>query len=351
VAALGALRPRALAIGSAVAVSFMLAGGVLASDASQYHVSNLAPTARYEELAGLGSRFAGQGPTLFTDFDEYSLYLLRSLDVGGPDFVYPPPAVAAAANGHGRPVRLDRLAPGAFGAYPLIITRRDPLASRPPAAYRLVWQGAYYQVWRRRRGARNALRHVALSGSPAMQCRRIARLAHSAAALPNAVLTVARAPEAVFVHLRRSRRPKPWTRVRSGLLMRSPGHLEAAVAVPTAGRWDVWVRGQIMRGLRVSIDGRPLATVAGQLGGNSLVVSPAPPIPVRLSAGVHRLVLTRGNSGLAPGDGGAAVLSGVFLTPARPADGATLRAVRRSRWRRLCGSSYEWVELSIGRRP
>ena len=84
---------------------------MLVSDASQYHVSNLAPTARYEELARLNSRFAGQGPTLFTDFDEYSLYVLRDLDVGGPDFVYPPPAAAAAAGGHGRPVRLDRLAP------------------------------------------------------------------------------------------------------------------------------------------------------------------------------------------------------------------------------------------------
>ena len=61
--------------------------------------------ARYEELASLDSRFAGSGPTLFTDFDEYSLYELRDLDVGGPDFVYPPPALAAAARRLRRPGR------------------------------------------------------------------------------------------------------------------------------------------------------------------------------------------------------------------------------------------------------
>ena len=77
----------------------MLTAGVLVSDARQYHVSNLAPTSRYEELARLNSRFAGAGPALFTDFDEYSLYVLRDLDVGGPDFVYPP---AGGREGRGR---------------------------------------------------------------------------------------------------------------------------------------------------------------------------------------------------------------------------------------------------------
>ena len=97
--------PRSLAALLALA----LAGGVLASDLAQYHSSNLAPTARYEELASLGERFAGRGPTLFTDFDEYSMYALRDLDVGGPDFVYPPRrARAASPAATARPVELDR---------------------------------------------------------------------------------------------------------------------------------------------------------------------------------------------------------------------------------------------------
>src|ERR1019366_188632 len=64
-------------------LALALAGGVFASDLVQYHDSDLAPTARYDELASINSRFAGRGPTLFTDFDEYALYELRNLDIGG----------------------------------------------------------------------------------------------------------------------------------------------------------------------------------------------------------------------------------------------------------------------------
>jgi hypothetical protein len=75
---------------AAALLALALAGGVFASDAIQYHGSNLAPTARYEEMASVNARFSGRGPTLFTDFDEYALYELRDLGVGGPDFIYHP---------------------------------------------------------------------------------------------------------------------------------------------------------------------------------------------------------------------------------------------------------------------
>ena len=93
---------------AALLLALALAGGVAASDALQYHGSNLAPTARYEELASIDSRFAGRGPALFTDYDEYSLYVLRDLDVGGPGFMYPPPAVAQT---EGQPANLDLVPP------------------------------------------------------------------------------------------------------------------------------------------------------------------------------------------------------------------------------------------------
>jgi len=62
---------------------------------------------------------------------------------------------------------------------------------------------------------------------------------------------------------------------------------------------------------------------------------------------VHQLVLTREDSPLAPGEGGAAALSGLFLTPADGGAGGTLLTVPRSRWATLCGRRYEWVELSV----
>jgi hypothetical protein len=351
VAALRTLPGRALTLGAAGLLALALAGGVLASDVLQYRSSNLAPTARYQELASLNSRFAGRGPTLFTDFDEYSLYLLRDLDVGGPDFVYPPPALAAAAGGYGNPVDLNRVGPSALLAYPLIVTRRDPQAPRPPSAYRLAWQGSYYEVWRREAGAPAALDHLALAGTPATQCRQIGREVQvTAAQKPQAGggrVVVAPAPTIVSIALARSPHPARWGHQRGGLVMSSAGSLRARFGLPAAGVWQVWVKGQIMPAVALSIDGRALASIAGQLSGNSLVPDVVPPLTVRLGAGMHSLTVTRPGATLAPGDGGSAVLDGVVLTPGAT-DPAAVREVAMSSWRSLCGGRYDWVELVPG---
>jgi hypothetical protein len=329
---------------AAALLALALAGGTLASDALQYHVSDLAPTARYRELASLDSRFAGEGPTLFAAFDEYSMYELREMDVGGPDFVYPPPTVAGAAGGHGDPVDLDRVAPAALASYPLIVTRRDPAASRPPSAYALTWQGSYYQLWSRRKRAPAAALHEALGGPPAAQCARIARLAPLAAA-DRAQLVAAQAPQLVGVPLAHASHPRRWGHQREGLVMSTPGTLTASFDLPAGGAWDVWVQGQIMPSVRLGVDGRTLASIAGQLDGNSLVPDTVPPIPVELAAGRHRVTVTRSGFSLAPGDGGAAVLDAIFLTPAATDPRGPLRTAAPALWRSLCGRSYQWVEV------
>jgi hypothetical protein len=286
-AGIAALRASPLRI-AAPLVAFVLLGGVLASDALQYHSSNLAPTARYEELASINTRFAGTGPTLFTDFDEYALYELRDMDVGGPDFAYPPPALAGAAGGYGRPVVLDRIAPAALAAYPLIVMRRDPTAARPPAAYRLLWQGAYYQVWGR------------IPGAPSR----------------GAVPTGARDTQFVNVPLARTVRPPGWALSRKGIVMGGAGTLSATFILAHGGAWELWLKGDVMRALTVRIDGLTLGTLGGQLDGNSLVVNALTPLRTRLGAGRHTLTITRPGADLAPGDGGAATLAAIFLVPA-----------------------------------
>jgi hypothetical protein len=351
VAALRAYSPRALAFTAASLLALAIAGGALASDALQYHGANLAPTGRYDELASLNSRFAGRGPTLFVDFDEYALYELRDLDIGGPDFVYPPAALAAAGSGYGDPVDLDRIPPDALRAYPLIVTRRDPAAPRPPAAYSLIWQGAYYEVWRRTPGAAAAVDHRALTGSVTDQCRQIEHEAEVASAYPASAassLVAAEAPELVRISLASATYPSRWGHQRGGLVMNSAGRLRAGFELPVGALWDVWVQGQIMPTVELSLDGRRLTSIGGQLSGNSLVPDTLPPIAVRLAAGAHRLVVSRGGATLAPGDGGSAVLDAIFLTRASSPSAGTLRVAPRSRWRSLCGRRYEWVELSAG---
>jgi hypothetical protein len=324
-------------------LAVVLFGGVIASDAMQYHVSNVAPTARYEELESIDHRFAGRGPTLFTDFDEYSMYVLRDLDVGGPNFIYAPPVFAGTSARYRYPVELDRLPPASLRSYPLIVTRRDPALARPPASYRLLWQGTYYQVWGRKPAAATSIAVVPLSGSPAAQCARI-ELVAGVAAQHGGRLVAARSPQLVRIALPRTSHPTGWGRVRHGLQLSTPGRLSATFELPHAGTWDVWLEGQIMPTVSLSVDGRHLASIAAQLGGNSVVLNPMTPVPVFLSAGRHRLTLSRGGFTLAPGEGGSTYLYGLYLAPASPAAQPPLRTVAASHWRSLCGRSYEWIE-------
>jgi hypothetical protein len=330
------------------ALALVLAGGVLASDAVQYHATDLAPLPRYEELASLNSRFAGKGPALFADFDEYALYELRDLDVGGPDFLYPPPALAhvplpGPGGRHGEPVDLNRVSPKALLAYPLIITRVDPLADRPPSAYRLIWQGVFYDVWGRRRHAPAAFAHVAFYrhslAANLTRCPSVARFA----AEHDGHLVAALAPEIVAVDFARAA-PRAAVQHKKLNLLAGSGRVAVTFSVPHAGRWDLWLLGEIMPAVEVSIDGHSGATVADQLSGNGATPDPVGPFGVTLAAGRHRLTFTDAGSSLAPGAGGDALLNRIFLTPAGADDRDGLRSASAADWPSLCSGRFEWIE-------
>ena len=332
-----------------VVLAFALLGGVLASDAAQYHASNLAPTARYEELASIDKRFAGRGPTLFTDFDEYSMYVLRDLDVGGPDFVYPPPAAASlvvGASKYGHRVRLALATSSELRSYPLIVTRRDPSAMPPPAAYALAWQGRYYDVWSRRPNAalENAtLGDVSFTARP-LPCSSVERVAQLAAR-QHAVALATLQPAIVDVPLRRAAHPRGWGRAKAGWAMQHPGTLSARFELPHGGDWQLWLQGQFMPSIAIAVDGRRLTRVEGQLSGNSLVPDTLAPLRLQLGRGAHRLTVARNGFSLAPGNGGSAVLDAAFLTPAStPA--RVLQALPAGASRRvLCRRRYRRIEL------
>jgi hypothetical protein len=329
---------------AATLAALIVAGGVAVSDAMQYHAANLAPTARYEELAAIGRRFAGHGPALVGDFDEYALYELRGLDVGGLDFMYPPVGLRTL-RGHGYPVDLDHVPAAAWDSYPLAITRRDPTVSEPPSAYRLVWQGAYYQVWRRRPGAPVAIAHLGLSPGRPARCASVARLARLAAA-DGARLIAAVPPETVQIDVAGAKRPAHWKRTHPGLVMSGAGRLESVFTVPRSGVWELWLKGELMPTVTVSVDGRRVAAIGGELDGNPHNPEPTAPVAVRLSAGAHVLSIARGGGpSLAPGAGGWAILHEAFLTPAG-ADTDTLVTTPPSRWTDLCGRRYDWIEVA-----
>ena len=294
------------------------------------------------------SRFAGRGPDAVHR-------LRRILDVRAARPRRRRSRLRLPAAGAGRARRAATASrststgsrPSALLAYPLIVTRVDPAASRPPAAYRLLWQGRYYQVWGRRPGAPAALEHVALSGSPAAQCAAIERArAARAAAGSDARLVASRAPDDRAHPPRRARSPRRLGARAPGARDGAPGTLRARFTLPSAGAWDVWVQGDIMPTVRLSVDGRrarvDLRAAQRQLArarhhprdpraarrGSAQPVADALERRPRAGRRRRRRCSTRSSS----------------RPPATSlADAA--RASPASQWRSLCGREYQWVEL------
>jgi hypothetical protein len=326
--------------------------GVLGSDALLYHATNLAPTARFTELNTIGGRFAGDGPTLAPDFEEYDLYLLRKMEVDIPGVAYPGPFtyVGGAARLYGKSYDLDSLALESVERFQTIVMRRSPEWSRPPSNFRLAWSGRYYTVWRR--DGPPPLKHIPLGGgfTPAAvpSCKEVKSLAGEAAHA-GARITFARRPLDVPVNLAvASHSPSILVssdlESRPALIFGGPARVEVSVPVSTAGTYEVWLGGDLDRPMHVYIDRRQVGAPSAQSGddGNTIEVG-----KVRLSAGKHLITLLRYGGDLLPDDSGSTLIDGIVLQPVGGgAESETVQSIAPSAWRTLCGQSLDWLELT-----
>nr|MBA3809935.1 hypothetical protein [Solirubrobacterales bacterium] len=333
-----------------LALAAVLVGGVLASDGLLYHGTNLAPTQRFEELGAIGERYAGQGPTLAPDFEEYSLYLLRGMAVDSPGLAYSGPFefVPGVGKLYGHSYDLDNMALQSVERFRTIVMRRSPAWSRPPSNYELVWKGRYYTVWHRSGPA--PLGHLGLGAgfdpSAPPKCATVRQIARRAEASHGRLIYASR-PENVSVDLATmARSPLVGTSTdlegRSQLVFVGPGRSEGSFRVRTAGRYDVWLGGDVDRPLKLLVDGRLLGSPAAQSGDDGTTIHVA---RVSLSAGHHSVALLRGGGDLRPDDAGSTVLDGIVLQPLGVERGP-VSSIAPSAWRSLCGRPLDWLEVS-----
>jgi hypothetical protein len=325
--------------------------GVLASNALAYHDVSLAPRDRLGELELVGNRISGQGPTLYTEFEEFGKHFLRRGDPEG--------------SSEGWQRRLGRLRNGQFARqgfsndldefpldyvryYRTIIVRRSPAASRPPSNYRRTFSGHYYDVWQREPGTeRSVIEHASLGGSfqrggeaPCGEVKRLGMLARRTGGR----IAYSPARRSYEILPARSAFPPRWFIDGSEghiLRPRGPGKIEDSTVVRQAGTYDVWIMGSFARGFDVLLDGRPVGKVEHHLNGRGQYeyVTAA-----RLDRGRQIVTLLRGGGSLAPGDGVLESLGPVLLTPREP-DEYAVRYVEPGQATSLCGRWLDWIEV------
>jgi hypothetical protein len=357
IAALGGLRrfgrlPKIASWGAAL----VLSGAVLAGNAMAWHDISLAPTDRMRDLEHLGEKYAGQGPTLYPAHEEYAEFFLRQAH--GSAYVNP------ASEGSGFPGwRVDVLAKApqpsfAFDLdtidlrglerYPLIIQRRGPLWSRPPANYRLVERTRFNEVWRR--GPGTVTTHVPVPGAGPQavraECRALVRRARVAG--PRARVAWAETGQTATAPLGTGRTVPAWRKAkRLYIQMYGPGFLETTVDVPEAGSYRVWIQGPNQRPLQVSIDGRAAGTLGRVFGypqGWSMLST------MDLAPGRHTVRLDRRGGRPLPGDGvGGQQVGPIVLERADASTRGRVHTAPASQAREVCANAatYDWVELML----
>jgi hypothetical protein len=358
----------------ATLLAVVLAGAVLGSNALAYHGVQSAPYHRYRELLRINERFAGKGPTLFGEYDEFAGYLLRdtrpyaepehALEYAGeparsPNGLVDPvhrPSVKT-------PIDIDDLNPQYVQSLPTLVLRRSPTVSRPPANFRRVFAGRYYDVWRRERGpgAPKVRDHLALGAdvfSPggAPRCSDVRNLAREARRIGGELAYVERPQLAKFdplISLLLRQAPSRWFRYGAyphAIVPDGQGDIQGPVHLRQGGRVRLWLEGSFARGVKVTVDGRKAGEVAYESG------NPGQYLPVgelRLEPGTHWVHLFRGGGSLWPGNGGGSPSSIVHIGPLvfSPAanEDRTVRTVSASYAAKLCGRSLDWIEVVTAR--
>lgn len=336
----------------AAVVMLVIGGGVLWSNVLAYNNVWLAPRSQLRELEAVGEQFSGTGPTLITEYSPYgSRHFLRKLDPESAGELRRRPILLR--NGQQVPkggyADIDQFQLDGVLVYRTLVLVRSPSASRPPSVYRLAWTGSYYDVWQRPEPpppAARIIEHLPLGDDlqPAAvpPCGEVTRLGRLAAASNGRLATVVRPPVTV-VDVSSATLPAGWTTVSgtpNAVYPSRPGTLDAAVSVPTAGRYGFWLAGSFRRRLELDVDGRTLARAQHHLNHPGI---DTPLGEADLALGPHGIVLRYSAADLSPGGGGVPFVLGPLVLSRFTAD-RPITYVQPSNAASLCGKSLDWIE-------
>jgi hypothetical protein len=332
-----------------IGLAGILAAAVLWSNALAYREVSLAPREQLVELEEIGEEIAGEGPALLTEYQPYGArHFLREADAESVSELRR--RRIPLANGDlvpkGEAADTDALDPAELFVYRTLVLRRSPAQSRPPAAYRLVWRGQFYEAWQRPATATAPRSRLALGGAvqPVGRpvCAEVEALA--AGAQPGEQLVAAARPPAEAYTLADATYPRAWANpgAPEAPIPDGPGTLEIEVSPARAGDYDLWLGGSVRPRVELRIDGREIGSVRHELnnGGQYVRLGEA-----SLGAGAHTVELRFGGADLHPGSAGSGPPIGpLVLSRAEAADTALVR-VAPSEARRLCGRAWDWIEL------
>ena len=322
-----------------------IATGIVWSDVLGYHDVSLAPRAQLAELAQIGEKIAGQGPTLMSDYSPYGArHFLREAEAESaselrtrPDLLISGQPLAKASTAD-----IDQFELKELLVYRTLVLRRSPVGSRPPSPYRLLLRDRYWDVWQRPANVNPPVLAQMPLGDPVKT---------GAAPVCSQVMTLARTPGATrlaavaatnpqIVALGEASHPTAWTAQGEHLTLAGAGAARIEVRVPRAGRYAVWLGGSISGPVTVAVNGAAVGTARYEIQEDAQYV---PFGSIGLEAGRYELSVSYNGGDWRPGSGGPPATIGPLVLareePEHPPFTVPLNSART-----LCGRTLDWVE-------
>ncbi len=330
----------------AIVLGSLVAGTVLWSAFLAYQGTWIAPHSPQVELEEIGDRFAGQGPALSTEASIYGpRHFLRKLDIQGASDRRTNSVLLTDGTEpeDDEAIDFDEIQTGGLDSYDLLVDRRSPAASRPPANFTLAYQSPRYDVWRRGSTPGTLVEHLPLGTSldagDVPDCAEVRRLAQEAG--PKGKLIAANVGAPVAIGLSAGSKPVDWGAPSTYTIAPSgSGKLSQVIEVP-GGEYELWLGGAVFGGLDLILDGEKVASERGVVE-NAGALEPLG--RVRLAPGKHRLTLDYSGAGLSPGSALYPYEIGPLELDAPAKGDLGTVTVRPEDYRQLCGKRWDWLE-------
>lgn len=339
-------RPQIVVIVLAGALGF----GVIASDTYTYKSVSLAPFGSQDELRNIGNMYAGQGPTVMTEYSVYgSRYFLRALGAESVSElrVHVIPTRDGNQVPRGYAADIDLFDPSTIDFFNLLVIRKSPVYSRPPMNYNLAWSGQYYEVWKKMKGVVvKATLPLGSGFSPGAvpTCQAVdtflaqrTKTDRIYAATRNPVYTV----DFATGELPTNWLPMP---AYSGAAnFRGAGGFNRNFSVGHTGQYGMWIAGSYPGQLKVLIDGRQVYSGNSVLEANLYLTNPLS--NVELSLGSHVLTVLYDSPLLMPGSDLDSVLGPIFFSDQTAAK-VRVKQIPISRIPELCTQNLDWIAIA-----
>ena len=329
----------------------IVGSGVFLSNLMTYKNVWLAPFTQVDELRKIGEQFAGQGPTLMTEYSVFgSRYFLRDMDA----------EAVSELRVHLIPTRDGNQVPKGFAAdidlfgsstidyFKILVLRKSPTASRPPLNYELAWSGKHYEVWKR------VEKNIAIKATLPLgdnfypyqkpTCDQVTTFLSSM--VKGDRVFVAYRKAVYVVNFVNGDLPATWypTNPYTGGVDRvGSGGFSRSVTVDVTGHYDLSIAGSFPGLLKILVDGVQTFSGRSMMEENSYLTNTL--AKVYLSAGRHTVTVLYEKPALLPGGDVDARFGPIYLSTQNAGD-VKVTQVSNSRLDQLCTRNLDWIAIA-----